>query len=148
MEYKALKEAKLREEGSDKEIHLMEFEEECIEEVDKGEFLVLRRSLIVVKSQTVRSNVRTYSTLDVPSMAEYGLLLRMVVVVQMWPLLCWLRNSNSRPSLNHNPAPFNGSTKVKDSKSLLVGWWLCQLVKVIKMSCGVTSFPWMLVIYH
>jgi len=45
VEYQMLEEAELREVGSDKEIHLMEFEEECMEEVDEGESLVLRRAL-------------------------------------------------------------------------------------------------------
>jgi len=43
--YQALKEVKLREEGSDKEIHLIEFQEECVQEVDEGELLVLKRAL-------------------------------------------------------------------------------------------------------
>jgi len=39
--YQLLKKAELREEGSDKEVHLMKVEEQCVEEVDKGELLVL-----------------------------------------------------------------------------------------------------------
>jgi len=37
--------AEFEEQGSDKEVHLMEVEEECVEEVDDGELLVLRRAL-------------------------------------------------------------------------------------------------------
>jgi len=35
----------MREKGSDKEVHLMAFEEECVEEADEVELLVLRRDL-------------------------------------------------------------------------------------------------------
>jgi len=35
----------LGEEGSDKEVHLIEFEEECVEEADEGELLIPRRAL-------------------------------------------------------------------------------------------------------
>ena len=45
VKYQALEEAKLEEKGSDKEVHLMEMEEECIEEADEGEVLVLERAL-------------------------------------------------------------------------------------------------------
>ena len=45
VEYQTLEQAELGEEGSDKEVHLMEMEEECIEEADEGELLVLRRAL-------------------------------------------------------------------------------------------------------
>ena len=44
-EYQVLEEAELRKEGSDKDVHLMEDEEEHVEEVDEGELLVLRRAL-------------------------------------------------------------------------------------------------------
>jgi len=42
VESRVLKEAKLVEEGSYKEVHLIEFEEECVEEADEAELLVLR----------------------------------------------------------------------------------------------------------
>ena len=45
VEYQTLEQAELGEEGSDKEVHLMEMEEECVEEADEGELLVLRRAL-------------------------------------------------------------------------------------------------------
>ena len=45
VEYQALEQAELGEEGSDKEVHLMEMEEEYVKEADEGEFLVLRRAL-------------------------------------------------------------------------------------------------------
>ena len=45
VEYHALEEAKLVEEASDKKVHLMEFEEECADEADEGELLVLRQVL-------------------------------------------------------------------------------------------------------
>jgi len=45
LEYQALEETELREERSDKEVHLTEFEEECVEETDEGKLLVLRRAL-------------------------------------------------------------------------------------------------------
>jgi len=45
VEYQALVEAEIREEGIDKEIHLMEFEDERMEEEEEGELLVLRRAL-------------------------------------------------------------------------------------------------------
>ena len=45
VEYQALEQAEFGEEGSDKEVHLMEMEEEYVEEADEGELLVLRRAL-------------------------------------------------------------------------------------------------------
>jgi len=45
VEYQELQEAELKEEGSNKEVHLMEIKEECVVEVDEGESLVLRRAL-------------------------------------------------------------------------------------------------------
>jgi len=36
VEYQALKEAEIGEKGSDKEIHLMELEDECVEEANEG----------------------------------------------------------------------------------------------------------------
>ena len=38
-------EAVREEEGNEKGVHLMEVEEECVEEEDKGELLALRRAL-------------------------------------------------------------------------------------------------------
>ena len=49
VEYQELEEVKTTEEGSDKEIHLVEFEHECVEEVDEGELFVLRRALSGLK---------------------------------------------------------------------------------------------------
>jgi len=45
VEYRALEEVELVEGGSDVVIHLMVFEEECLEEADERELLVLRRAL-------------------------------------------------------------------------------------------------------
>jgi len=45
VECQALEEADWEEERKEKEVHLMEVEEECIEEADEGELLVLRRAL-------------------------------------------------------------------------------------------------------
>jgi len=45
VEYQPREEAEIREEGSDKEIYLMAFEDECVEEADEGQLLVLRRAL-------------------------------------------------------------------------------------------------------
>jgi len=45
VEYQPLKGVELEEELGDKEVHLMEMEEKCIEEADEGELLVLRRAL-------------------------------------------------------------------------------------------------------
>ena len=44
-ECQAIEEAKWEEERSEKEVHLMEIEEECVEVADEGEMLVLRRTL-------------------------------------------------------------------------------------------------------
>jgi hypothetical protein len=44
-ECQALEEAEWEEERKEKEVHLMQVEEECIEEADEGELLVLRRAL-------------------------------------------------------------------------------------------------------
>ena len=41
----ALEEAEWEKERKEKEVHLMEVEEECIEEADEGELLVLRGAL-------------------------------------------------------------------------------------------------------
>ena len=43
-ECQALEEAKWEQEGNDKEEYLMEVEQECIEEEEGGELLVLRRA--------------------------------------------------------------------------------------------------------
>ena len=49
-EIQELEEAELEEkEESEKEVHLMECEEECVEEADEGELLVLRRTLSGLK---------------------------------------------------------------------------------------------------
>ena len=40
-EYQSLEEAELEEEGSDKEVHLVEVKEECVEEVMMGSCLFL-----------------------------------------------------------------------------------------------------------
>ena len=49
-EFQEFKEAKLEEEEeSEKAVHLMDCEEECVEEADEGELLVLRRSLSGLK---------------------------------------------------------------------------------------------------
>jgi len=46
VECQAIVEAEWEEENNDKEVHLMEVEEEeCVEVADKGELLVLRRAL-------------------------------------------------------------------------------------------------------
>jgi len=45
VEYQAIEKAKIGEEGSDKEIPLMEFKDECVKKEYKGELLVLRRAL-------------------------------------------------------------------------------------------------------
>jgi len=45
VEYQALEKAELGEEESNKEVHLMEIEEECIEEADERGLLILRRAL-------------------------------------------------------------------------------------------------------
>ena len=46
VECQAIVEAELEEENKDKEVHLMEVEEEeCVEVADEGELLVLRRAL-------------------------------------------------------------------------------------------------------
>jgi len=44
-ECQALKESEWEEERKEKEVHLMEVEEECFEEADEGELLALRRAL-------------------------------------------------------------------------------------------------------
>jgi len=44
-ECQVLEEVESEEEGNDKEVHLMKAEEECVEEVDKGELPMLRRAL-------------------------------------------------------------------------------------------------------
>ena len=44
-ECQAIEEAKWEEEKNDKEVHLMEVEEDCVEVADEGELLVLRRAL-------------------------------------------------------------------------------------------------------
>jgi len=44
-ECQALEEVEWEQGGDDKEVHLIEVEEECVVEVDKGELLVLRRAL-------------------------------------------------------------------------------------------------------
>jgi len=49
VEYQAPKEAEIGEEVSEKEIHLMEYEDECVEESDEGEVLLLRRALSGLK---------------------------------------------------------------------------------------------------
>ena len=68
VEYQALEEAELREEGSDKDIHPIEFEEECAEEADKGELLMLRRALSdrrVSNREEQRENIlHTRSTIN------------------------------------------------------------------------------------
>jgi len=51
-EIQELEEAALEEkEESEKEVHLMECEEECVEEADEGKLLVLRRTLSDPKGQ-------------------------------------------------------------------------------------------------
>ena len=44
-EYQSLKQAKWEEDMDDKEVHLMEVEEECVEEGDEGKLLVLGKDL-------------------------------------------------------------------------------------------------------
>jgi len=44
-ECQAVEEAEWEEEKNDKEVHLMEVEEECVKVADEGELLVLRRAL-------------------------------------------------------------------------------------------------------
>jgi len=44
-EYQSLKQAKWEEDRDDKEVHLMEVEEECVEEGDEGKLLVLGKDL-------------------------------------------------------------------------------------------------------
>jgi len=45
VEYQALEKVELEEEGGDKEVHMMEIEEECVGEANEGELLILRRAL-------------------------------------------------------------------------------------------------------
>ena len=67
VENEAVKEVELSEEESDKEIHLMEFEDEVWRKCVKESCLCLEELLVVIKSQIMRNNMRTYFTLDVPS---------------------------------------------------------------------------------
>ena len=148
VKYQVLREAKIGEEGSDKEFHLIEFKDKCMEEANEGELLVLRRALSGHKISnreeqrgkifhtrcTIKDNVCSL-VMDGGSCANVA----STTLVEKLQL---------KASPTHIHTPFNGSTKVKASKFLLVIWWLYQLVKVIKMSCGVTSFSWMLVTYH
>jgi len=119
-EYQALEGAELEEEGGDKEVHLMEMEEECVEEADEGDLLVLKRALSGHKVPNQENNVRISSTLGALSMAVCAHLLLMGVVVPMWLQLLWWRSSNSGPNLILTHTPFNDSIKVRDSKSLLI----------------------------
>ena len=45
VECQTFEEAEWEDEGNEREVHLMEVEEECVELVDKGELLVLWRAL-------------------------------------------------------------------------------------------------------
>jgi len=45
VQYQSLEEAELKKEGRDKDVHLMEVEDECVKKVDDRELLALRRAL-------------------------------------------------------------------------------------------------------
>ena len=141
MEYQALEKAEVGDEGSDKGIHLMEFEDECMKKAHGGELFVLRRALSgpkIANREEQRENIfHTRCTINsrVCSLIVDGGSYVNVASNTLW------RNSNSRSSPTDIHNSFSGLTKVKISKFLLVAWWLCQLVKVIRMGCGETSFP-------
>jgi len=98
----------------------MEIEMSVLRRRMKENCLYLGEPRVVIKFQTGKNNERTSSTPGAPSMAVCAHSLWMEVVVQTWPQLLWWRSSNSRPKLTHIHTQFNGSIKVKVSKSLLV----------------------------
>jgi len=100
----ALEEAEWEKERKEKEVHLMEVEEECIEEADEGELLVLRRAHSGQKAPNHEeqrgNNFHTWCTIH----------------SRMWspivdggsranvPQPLQLKNSNSRPTLLNSMA--------------------------------------------
>jgi len=67
-EFKELEEAEIEEEEeNEKGVHLMEYEEEYVDEADEGELLVLRRNLSGLKvDRTMTSKGRISFTLGAP----------------------------------------------------------------------------------
>ena len=148
-ECQALEGAEWEEERKEKEVHLMEVEEECIEEADEGELLVLRRALSGHKApnhEEQRENIfHTRCTIQgrVCSLIVDGGSCANVASTTLVDKL--------QLKIEPHPQPYSIqwlSTKVRDSKSLQGAWFPSPLAKVMWMMCGVTSFPWMLVMCY
>jgi len=144
-ECQAIEEVEWEEEKNDNEVHLMEVKEECVEVVDKGELLVLRRALSgkTPNLEEQRENIfHTRCTIHrrVCSLIVDG------GSCANWPPLLWWISSNSSPSPIHDPTPLNGLIKVRESKSLQHVLFHSPLVRTMQMHLGVTFFQWMLVI--
>ena len=73
LECQSLEEAEWEEERKEKELHLMEVEEECIKEMDKGELLILRRLLVAKRRQIMKNKGKTSSTHGAPYTAVCAL---------------------------------------------------------------------------